>query len=145
MEQKPTLAEVKKKFREWKKINEGQGMIPRRLKSEAIHLLDRYSKMRLAKELGLNESCIRAWQRRILEIEHDSGIDRYVNEVAPKPSSNEPANFVELGGAGSTPDVGGGRPALMLRRTDGAVMSIKGELTATQIKALTMTFLGDTR
>lgn len=145
MEAKPTLAEVKKKFREWKKNNEGQGMIPRRLKREAIHLLDRYSKVRLAKELDLTESCIRAWQRRILEIEHDAGMDRYINEVVPKPPSNEPANFVELGGAGTTPDTLGGRPALMLRRPDGAVMSIKGEITAAQIKALTMTFLGDAR
>ena len=66
---KLSLEDVKKKFSEWQENNQGEGMIPRRLKREAVALLQAYSKPRLAKELGVTESSIRAWQRRILEIE----------------------------------------------------------------------------
>jgi len=139
--EKPTLEGVKQKFLDWQQNNQGEGMIPRRLKREAVALLEIYSKARLAKELGLTESCVRAWQRRILEIEHDAGVDARIYEPAAKRTDEAPA-FLEVGASGATP-FETGRPALLLRRPDGAVMTVKGELTVPQIKALTSVFLGD--
>ena len=141
--EKPTLESVKKKFQEWQENNQGDGMIPRRLKREAVALLEVYSKARLAKELGLTESCVRAWQRRILEVEHDAGIDRRIYEPPQKRDDEGPA-FLEVGanGPACTSPFEAGRPALLLRRPDGAVLSVKGELTAPQMKTLTAVFLG---
>ena len=140
--EKPTLVEVKRKFREWRKNNgDSAAVVPRRLKREAIHLLDAYSKATLAKALGVNETAIRAWQRRILEIEHDAGVDTKMYEVMPKKSEDQPS-FFELGGQspGLAPE--SARPSLMLRRPDGGLLSVKGDLTVDQIRKLTLIFLG---
>lgn len=143
--EKPTLAEVKKKFQVWRRNNKGEGMLPRYMKRQAVTLLEAYSKVRLAKELGVTESSLRAWQRRILELEHDAGmLDTKIFEMGPRGQHQEgPAKFVELSDMNSDGANAAGRPSLLLRRPDGAILSVKGELSMTQIKALTMIFLGD--
>ncbi len=146
------LAAVKKKFADWHKANKGEKLTPRHLKREAVALLEFYSRNRLAKELGVMEPTIRSWQRRILEVAHDAR----VYETSPRPPAHlddpDGPSFIEVtekalepaSTSGTAPVAGlfTAQPSLLLRRPDGGVLSVKGDLSTGQIRLLTRAFLG---